>query len=261
MAGTARRVELRAIAQTIADALPTTVEEVVLTGSVARDVANEVSDIEMLIVTGGELDLEHCLALAAASGVTDLGTWGQQRVPTKRVSGYRDGVRVELIWSSHAYAKEAIEAIFTGDFSAAAGAIANGVALRTSGLLAQWQERLRVYPDELARAWIESDAREILVEQNALDLGATLTRRTACSGRKLSLLFLELANHLSVGAAHLVRHAPHVDRAEAAKGAKMNRRGVRVGSVAAPLAPVTEDGEPAEARSLPAGGLLCCVLE
>jgi len=63
-----RGVSSCARSPTIADALPTTVEEVVLTGSVARDVANDVSDTKMLIVTGGELDLEHCFALAAASG-------------------------------------------------------------------------------------------------------------------------------------------------------------------------------------------------
>jgi hypothetical protein len=109
-------------------------------------------------VTQGELDLEDCFALAAACGVTDLGTWGQQGVPTKRVSGYRDGAPIELIWWSRAHAASAIDAIFAGDLSATADAMANGVALRTSGLLAQWQERLRNYPDELARAWIEDAA-------------------------------------------------------------------------------------------------------
>jgi hypothetical protein len=155
---TARSVELRSIAQAIADALPSTVDEVVLTGSVSRGVADDISDIEMLIVTQGELDLEDCFALAAACGVTDLGTWGQQGVPTKRVSGYRDGAPIELIWWSRAHAASAIDAIFAGDLSATADAMANGVALRTSGLLAQWQERLRNYPDELARAWIEDAA-------------------------------------------------------------------------------------------------------
>jgi hypothetical protein len=155
---TARSVELRSIAQAIADALPSTVDEVVLTGSVSRGVADDISDIEMLIVTQSELGLEDCFALAAACGVTDLGTWGQQGVPTKRVSGYRDGAPIELIWWSRAHAASAIDAIFAGDLSATADAMANGVALRTSGLLAQWQERLRNYPDELARAWIEDAA-------------------------------------------------------------------------------------------------------
>ena len=79
-------------------------------------------------------------------------------MPTKRVSGYRDGVPLELIWWSHAHAESAIDAIFAGDLSTTADALANGVALRTSGLLTQWQERLRHYPDELAKARIEDAA-------------------------------------------------------------------------------------------------------
>jgi hypothetical protein len=155
---TARSVELRSIAQAIADALPPTVDEVVLTGSVARGVADEISDIEMLVVTQAELDLGDCFLLAAACGVIDLGTWGEQGGPTKRVSGYRDGAPVELIWWSRVHAEWAIDAIFAGELVASAEAIANGVALRTSGLLGQWQERLDHYPDELAAARIEDAA-------------------------------------------------------------------------------------------------------
>jgi hypothetical protein len=158
MVTTARSVEFRSIAQAVADALPTAAEEVVLTGSVSRGVADDISDIEMLIVTQGELELGACFSLAAAAGLTGLDTWGQQGMPAKRVSGYRDGVPLELIWWSRTYAETAVDAIFAGDPSASADAIANGVALRSSGLLAQWQERLRQYPDELARAHIEDAA-------------------------------------------------------------------------------------------------------
>jgi hypothetical protein len=159
MTATTRSVVLRSIAQDVADALPFAIEEVVLTGSVSRGVADDISDIEMLIVTQDELDLGDCFSLAAACGLADLGTWGQQGVPTKRVSGYRDGVPIELIWWSRTHAESAIDAIFAGgDLSSSADAIANGLGLRTSGLLAQWQERLRQYPDELANARIEDAA-------------------------------------------------------------------------------------------------------
>jgi hypothetical protein len=158
MTAAARSVELRSIAQRIADALPRTVDEVVLTGSVSRGVADDISDIEMLIVTRDELDLGDCYSLAAACGLADLGTWGRQGVPTKRVSGYRDAVPIELIWWSRAHAGSAIDAVFADDLSATADAVANGVALRTTGLLAQWQERLRDYPEQLARARIEDAA-------------------------------------------------------------------------------------------------------
>jgi hypothetical protein len=149
---------LHAIAQAIADALPPIVEEVVVTGSVSRGVADDVSDIEMLIVTRDELELDDCFSLASAAGLTDLGTWGPQGMPTKRVSGYRDGAPIELIWWSRPHAAAAIDAIFDGELSGTADALANGVALRTAGLLAQWQERLRHYPDELALARIEDAA-------------------------------------------------------------------------------------------------------
>lgn len=158
MTGTAKSVELRALAQAVVDALPDDVEEVVLTGSVSRGVADDVSDIEMLIVTPNEPELDKCFSLAAAAGLADLGTWGQQGVPTKRVSGIRDGVSLELVWWSRAHAEAAVAAIFDGDSSTTADALANGVALRTSGLLERWQQRLEHYPDELAQARIEDAA-------------------------------------------------------------------------------------------------------
>jgi predicted nucleotidyltransferase len=158
MEATARSLELRSIAQDVADALPPAVVEVVLTGSVSRGVADDVSDIEMLVVTRDEPDLEECFSLAASAGLSDLGTWGQQGVPTKRVSGNRDGAALELVWWSHAHAESAVAAIFEGDTSTTADALAHGIALRTSGLLEQWQRRLRDYPEELARARIEDAA-------------------------------------------------------------------------------------------------------
>jgi predicted nucleotidyltransferase len=158
MAVTPQSVALRAVAQAIADDLPPEVVEVVVTGSVSRGVADDVSDIELLLVTQAELQLTECFELAAACGLTHLGTWGVQGVPTKRVSGYRDGAPIELIWWSRAYAETAVDAIFAGELSGSADALANGVALRTSGLLAHWQGRLAQYPDALAEAWIEEAA-------------------------------------------------------------------------------------------------------
>jgi hypothetical protein len=158
MSCASRCSELQAVAQRIADALPESVEEVVLTGSVSRGVADEVSDIEMLVVTPDEPELEECYSLAAAAALTGLGTWGPQGGPTQRVSGMREGVPIELVWWSRARAESAVDAIFEGDASGTADALAHGVALRTSGLLEQWQERLRGYPDDLAAAHIEDAA-------------------------------------------------------------------------------------------------------
>jgi predicted nucleotidyltransferase len=55
MAATPQSVELRSITQRIADGLPATAEEVVVTGRVSRGVADDVSDIELLVDAGAEV--------------------------------------------------------------------------------------------------------------------------------------------------------------------------------------------------------------
>jgi hypothetical protein len=153
-----RTVELRALAGRVADALPPVVEEVVLTGSVSRSVADEVSDIEMLVVTAEPLCLAACFDHARAAGLVRLGTWGAHETPACRVSGYRDGVPIELIWWPRDYAEESVNGLVAGEASSSADALANGVALRTVGMLATWQARLRDYPEELAARRIEEAA-------------------------------------------------------------------------------------------------------
>jgi predicted nucleotidyltransferase len=154
-----RSQQLQDLAQRVADALPLEVtEEVVLTGSVSRGVADEVSDIEMLIVTQEQMELAACFELARAAGLEELDTWGDQSTQTRRVSGLLEGVALELVWWSREYAESSIDSFFGSDVSSAADAIACGVALRTSGSLARWQARLSDYPEELARAQIEDAA-------------------------------------------------------------------------------------------------------
>ena len=78
-AAISRTVDRRRAAQTA--------EEVVLTGSVARGVADDVSDIEMLIVTREELEPRGLpRARGRAPGVTHLGTWGPQGGPHENAS-------------------------------------------------------------------------------------------------------------------------------------------------------------------------------
>jgi predicted nucleotidyltransferase len=155
---TARTEALRALAQRVADAFPPEVVEVVLTGSVSRGMADDVSDVEMLVVTESPLPLEEAYELARGAGLEDLDTWGAQGLPAKRVSGYVDGPPFELIMWPRAFANEELEALLGGKLSSAADALERGVPLRTSGLLAGWQERLREYPEELAAARIEEAA-------------------------------------------------------------------------------------------------------
>jgi hypothetical protein len=155
---TARTRELHGLAERIAAALPPVAEEVVLTGSVSRGAADDVSDIEMLVVTTEQLDLVQCFEHARRIGFERLDTWGVQGTETNRVFGYVDGVPVETIWWSREFAEASVARIVAGEPSGSAEALANGVSLRTVGLLEDWQERLRVYPDELAAARIEDAA-------------------------------------------------------------------------------------------------------
>lgn len=155
---TARSLELRALAERIAEALPPLVEEVVLTGSVSRGVADDVSDIELLVVTTERLQLAECFEHARGAGLEGLDTWGPQGGETSRVFGYLEGVPIELIWWSREFAGTAVEAVLAGEPSGSGDALANGVALRTVGLLEDWQDRLREYPDALAAARIEDAA-------------------------------------------------------------------------------------------------------
>jgi hypothetical protein len=153
---TTRSEDLKTLAQRVADALPTAVvDDVVLTGSVSRGVADDVSDIEMLIVVSEPIELEECFGFAQAAGLEGLGTWGVQEGPARRVSGRRERVPIELIWWPREYAETQIDRLLAGEMSATADALAHGVPLRTTGLLAGWQDRLHTYPPDLAAAQIE----------------------------------------------------------------------------------------------------------
>jgi len=147
-----RSDELRALAQRVADALPPEAIEVVLTGSVSRGVADEFSDIEMLVVTEDQLSLAEAMELARRAGLEERDSWGDPTTPTRRVSGFVDGEQIETVWWSRELAEERFAV------GGSAEAIANGVALRTSGLLAVWQERLADYPDALVAERVEDAA-------------------------------------------------------------------------------------------------------
>jgi hypothetical protein len=155
---TSRTRELRKVAERIAAALPPVVEEVVLTGSVSRGVADEVSDIEMLLVTTRRLDLAECFEHAGGAGLGNLDTWGVQGTDVSRVFGYYEGVPTETIWWPHDFAEASVAALVSGEQSAVAEALASGIALRTGGLLETWQRQFRVYPEALAAARIEEAA-------------------------------------------------------------------------------------------------------
>jgi hypothetical protein len=74
------------------------------------------------------------------------------------VFGYSDRLPVELVWWPRDHAEAQLDAVLAGQTPSTADALVHGVPLRTVGLLAAWQDRLRVYPPELAAAQIEAAA-------------------------------------------------------------------------------------------------------
>ena len=151
--------EVQAVAERIAPTLPPVVEEVVLTGSVSRRRCQDLSDIEMLVVTTAPLDLAEVLQHARRIGLNSLDTWGPQGTEVSRVFGYFERVPIELIWWPREFAEASVTALLAGEASSSgADALAHGIALRTAGLLEAWQERLCAYPEGLVAARIEEAA-------------------------------------------------------------------------------------------------------
>jgi predicted nucleotidyltransferase len=155
---TQRSDELRVVARLVVDALPAVVEEAVLTGSVSRGVADDLSDTEMLLVTSRVLEQEGCFELARSAGLVELDSWDAPPPPAQRVFGYREGVPLELIWWPRDYAEAQVAQALAGAKGSTADALVHGMPLRTGGLLARWQDQLRSYPPEVAATRIESAA-------------------------------------------------------------------------------------------------------
>ena len=149
---TPRSEELRALAQRVADSFPPEAIEVVLDRERLAWRSRRVSDIEMLVSPRRSSRSGGHSSSREAAGLEERDSWGDPATPTRRVFGYLDGQPVETIWWSRELAEDSFAT------SGSAEALANGVALRTSGLLADWQERLADYPDELAAERIEKAA-------------------------------------------------------------------------------------------------------
>src|SRR5712691_6158028 len=153
---TSRSLQLRALAERFAGSLPPIVQEIVLTGSTSRSVADELSDIELLVVTETLPPLEDCLA---ATGFDDHWTPDGTLWWT---GGSVDGEDVEAIWWSRARVEQRIEdvlaaRVYDHQRVRTAEALVHGVALR-GDRLAEWQRRLAAYPDALAERIVDDAA-------------------------------------------------------------------------------------------------------
>lgn len=150
--------ELRATAQRLADAYPRGEEqEIVLTGSVSRGVADELSDIEILISEPAFRPGAECGAWARAAGAEQTCLASTEELVY--FAGSLDGRMIEFAWVPFPRVEDMLRRIFAGDLLdhqrlRLAEALEQGFALRSDGRLAAWQARLSVYPEQLAEKLI-----------------------------------------------------------------------------------------------------------
>jgi hypothetical protein len=140
-----RSEQLLAVARRVEAALPPSVCDVVLTGSTSRGVADQLSDVELLVISD---------APPAKVPLEDVDRWTPPGLPINWIGGRFDGEFVELIWWPSAFVEERVAGIATGEIVdrgriKTAEAIVNGISLRGSGH-ARWAGRLAGYPDGLA---------------------------------------------------------------------------------------------------------------
>jgi hypothetical protein len=162
---TARSGELQALARRVADELPPSVTDVVLTGSTSRGVADELSDVELLIVSD---------APPAEPPLEDVDTWSPPDSRIRWHGGFADGEFVELIWFSTAAVEERVAKIAAGEIVdharlRTAEALVNGICLRGAAH-ARWLAQLATYPDGLAER-IVADAAATWAEPARSDRG------------------------------------------------------------------------------------------
>jgi hypothetical protein len=140
-----RSEDLRSLAERVVALLPPTATDVVLTGSTSRGVADELSDVELLVVAD---ELPQTLPLDG------LDTWQPSGLPITWYGGSFEDEFVELIWWPNGFVEERVRAIAAGEILdharlRTAEAIVNGVPLRGTRH-ARWAAHLAVYPEGLA---------------------------------------------------------------------------------------------------------------
>ncbi|MGZ4338786.1 MAG: hypothetical protein ACXVQ3_01900 [Gaiellaceae bacterium] len=156
-----RSEELRALAQRFVQSLPVAVDEALLTGSVSRGEADELSDIEMLLV-----------ARDAPPRLSELGVemWQEDFFENGTIAWYTalvEGEVLEMAGWTHARVKGRVEGILSGEIIdharfRFAEALVHGVPLRSAGAIGRWQACLAEYPEALVEAIVHDASEEWL---------------------------------------------------------------------------------------------------
>ena len=154
---TSQSTELRSLAQRLADALPPVVDEIVLTGGVARGVADAWSDVELLVVHAPLPSLGQVEEWAVRVGATITTRFADDELAY--VAGTYEDTMVELVWLVPGAIDALLDRAFAGELVDHARlrtceALEQGIALRGGEHLRTWQTRLATYPVSLRTALI-----------------------------------------------------------------------------------------------------------
>ncbi len=153
--------ELRALAERFAQALPDEIDEALLTGSVSRGEADELSDVEMLLVARGTPPRLSALGIEM---------WQEDFFEQGTIAWYTalvEGDVLEMAGWTHARVEGRLDGILGGvmiDHARFrfAEALAHGIPLRSAGAIGRWQKRLADYPEALAESVVQAATEEWL---------------------------------------------------------------------------------------------------
>jgi predicted nucleotidyltransferase len=156
-----RTEELRALARRFVEPLPDEIDEALLTGSVSRGEADELSDVEMLLVVCGTP-----LRLSALG----IEMWQEAFFESGTVAWYTalvEGEVLEMAGWTHARVEGRVDGILSGEMIdhtrfRFAEALVHGIPLRSAGAIERWQARLAEYPDALVESIVHDASEEWL---------------------------------------------------------------------------------------------------
>jgi predicted nucleotidyltransferase len=157
-----RSEDLRTLAERFVRALPADFAEALLTGSVSRGEADELSDVEMLLVARDTPP--HLSALG-------IEMWQEDFFENGTIAWYTalvEGEVLEMAGWTHPRVEGRLEGILSGEMIdharfRFAEALFHGIPLRSAGAIERWQARLAEYPEALVEA-IVNDASEEWLE-------------------------------------------------------------------------------------------------
>lgn len=183
-------LQRRQLARRPADACPPELGlAIALTGSAARGLAEEESDLELNFYTSSLPSEAERRVWLQAQGVTDVGAGKTRSDSSVWHSGVLDGIFIEAGWQTFAALDAMLETAQTANADVEQRALAelmwSALPLRPHPTFSEWQARLNHYPNALAAHIRQQGAQRLADEAQ----WATL-RMLAFRGERLAFLAL-----------------------------------------------------------------------